>query len=120
MAQAETVGLGRTSVARSFVVILAALVALGTPRSALAQGADGGTFRIGATMSITGKAYSVQGGYGREGYLLCQKHLNAQGGLLGRPVELVIYDDESVDQRGFQTGQKAVTIQWQDGKQAVV
>ena len=29
--------------------------------------------RIGATMSITGKAYSVQGGYAREGYLLCQK-----------------------------------------------
>jgi hypothetical protein len=28
--------------------------------------------RIGATMSITGKAYSVQGRYGREGYLLCQ------------------------------------------------
>ena len=33
--------------------------------------------RIGATMSITGKAYSVRGGYGREGYLLCQKHVNA-------------------------------------------
>jgi hypothetical protein len=26
-------------------------------------------------MSITGKAYSVQGGYGREGYLLCLKHV---------------------------------------------
>jgi branched-chain amino acid transport system substrate-binding protein len=51
--------------------------------------------RIGATMSITGKAYSVQGGYGREGYLLCQKYLNTQGGLLGRPVEFLIYDDES-------------------------
>jgi branched-chain amino acid transport system substrate-binding protein len=46
-------------------------------------------------MSITGKAYSVQGGYGREGYLLCQKHVNAQGGVLGRPIEFVIYDDAS-------------------------
>jgi len=51
--------------------------------------------RIGASMSITGKAYSVQGGYGREGYLLCQKHVNAQGGVLGRPIEFVIYDDAS-------------------------
>src|SRR5712671_5805747 len=51
--------------------------------------------RIGASMSITGKAYSVQGGYGREGYLLCQKHVNAQGGVLGRPIEFVIYDDGS-------------------------
>jgi len=46
-------------------------------------------------MSITGKAYSLQGGYGREGYLLCQKHVNAQGGVLGRPIEFVIYDDGS-------------------------
>jgi branched-chain amino acid transport system substrate-binding protein len=28
--------------------------------------------------------------------------------------------DFAVDERGFQVGQKAVTIQWQDGKQAVV
>jgi branched-chain amino acid transport system substrate-binding protein len=26
----------------------------------------------------------------------------------------------SVDERGFQTGHKAITIQWQDGKQVVV
>jgi len=51
--------------------------------------------RIGVSLSITGKQYSVQGGYGREGYLLCQKHVNAQGGVLGRPVEFVIYDDGS-------------------------
>jgi branched-chain amino acid transport system substrate-binding protein len=51
--------------------------------------------RIGATMSLTGKQYSLQGGYGREGYLLCEKHVNAQGGVLGRPIQFVIYDDES-------------------------
>jgi branched-chain amino acid transport system substrate-binding protein len=65
--------------------------------------------RIGATMSITGKAYSVQGGYGREGYLLCQKHLNAQGGLLGRPVELVIYDDESDEKTAARLYEKLIT-----------
>jgi branched-chain amino acid transport system substrate-binding protein len=31
-----------------------------------------------------------------------------------------ILGEFAVDGRGFQTGQKAVTIQWQDGKQAVV
>src|SRR5260221_13826557 len=51
--------------------------------------------RIGASLSITGKQYSVQGGYGREGYLLCQKHVNAEGGVLGRSIEFVIYDDGS-------------------------
>src|SRR5262245_1534059 len=65
--------------------------------------------RVGATMSITGKAYSVQGGYGREGYLLCQKHLNAQGGLLGRSIELVIYDDESDGKTAAHLYEKLIT-----------
>src|SRR5689334_12855388 len=51
--------------------------------------------RIGASMSLTGKAYSVQGGYRREGHLLCQKQTNAKGGVLGRPIEFVIHDDGS-------------------------
>jgi len=31
-----------------------------------------------------------------------------------------VLGDFAVHERGFQVGQKAVTIQWQDGKQAVV
>jgi branched-chain amino acid transport system substrate-binding protein len=27
--------------------------------------------------------------------LLCQKHVNAKGGVLGRPIEFMIYDDGS-------------------------
>src|SRR5215216_6870339 len=50
--------------------------------------------RIGATMSLTGNS-SIQGGYGREGYLFCQKHVNELGGVLGRQIEFVIYDDGS-------------------------
>src|SRR5215203_442156 len=50
--------------------------------------------RIGATMSLTGNS-SIQGNYGREGYLFCQKHVNEQGGILGRSIEFVIYDDAS-------------------------
>jgi branched-chain amino acid transport system substrate-binding protein len=50
--------------------------------------------RIGATMSETG-SFATQGGPARNGYLLCQKHVNAQGGLLGRNVEFLIYDDQS-------------------------
>jgi len=50
--------------------------------------------RVGATMSQTG-AYSTQGVPARNGYLLCQKHVNAKGGLLGRKIEFLIYDDQS-------------------------
>src|SRR5262245_44196183 len=50
--------------------------------------------RIGATTALTGEA-SIQGGYVREGYLLCQKHANEKGGVLGRQIEFVMYDDQS-------------------------
>src|SRR5215213_4352627 len=59
------------------------------PSAGLAQ-----PIRIGATMAITGDS-AIQGGYSREGYLLCQKHVNEKGGVLGRQIELVIYDDAS-------------------------
>jgi branched-chain amino acid transport system substrate-binding protein len=50
--------------------------------------------RIGATMSVTGP-YNIQGVPARNGYLLCQKHVNETGGILGRKIEFVIYDDTS-------------------------
>src|SRR3989442_14299015 len=74
-----------------FTVVLFSAFVVGAPWPSMAQQ----PIRIGVSLSITGKQYSVQGGYGREGYLLCQKHVNAQGGVLGRPLEFVIYDDGS-------------------------
>src|SRR6266511_541386 len=64
--------------------------------------------RLGVSLSITGKQYSVQGGYGREGYLLCQKHVNAQGGVLGRPIEFVIYDDGSDEKTAVRLYEKLI------------
>ena len=64
--------------------------------------------RIGASLSLTGKEYSVQGGYCREGYLLCQKHENAQGGVLGRSIELVIYDDRSEEATAVRNYEKLI------------
>lgn len=63
---------------------------LWAPSAGLAQQ----PIRIGATTALTGEA-SIQGGYVREGYLLCQKHANEKGGVLGRRIEFVIYDDAS-------------------------
>lgn len=50
--------------------------------------------RIGATMSKTG-AYATQGIAAANGYQLCEQHINASGGVLGRPIEFTILDDES-------------------------
>jgi len=50
--------------------------------------------KIGASMSLTGK-YARTGVYTKDGYELWAEQINNQGGLLGRNVEFVIYDDQS-------------------------
>src|SRR5262245_63719245 len=72
--------------------------------------------RIGASMALTGK-YALQGGYGRDGYQLCQKHLNAKGGVLGRPVEFVIRDDASDEKAAMGVYDKLIR---DDGVDAVI
>jgi len=86
-----------------FTVPFAALI-VGLPGLSLAQA----PIRIGASLSTTGN-YSAQGGYQREGYLLCQKHVNAQGGVLGRPIEFVIYDDGSEEKTVVRLYEKLIT-----------
>jgi branched-chain amino acid transport system substrate-binding protein len=50
--------------------------------------------RIGASIPLTGQ-FSQQGKAAQEGYKVWQAMVNANGGLLGRQVELVIKDDAS-------------------------
>jgi len=50
--------------------------------------------RIGATLSLTGPL-ATQGTAARNGYLLCEDVLNEAGGVLGRPISLLIEDDAS-------------------------
>ena len=86
-----------------FFVMLVGVFILGGPPSLAQQ-----PIRVGVSLSLTGKQYSVQGGYGREGYLLCQKHVNAQGGVLGRPIQFVIYDDASDEKTAVQLYEKLI------------
>ena len=75
---------------RAFLAALAALIALATFDQAFA--AD--PIKIGFSMAVTG-AFA---GNGKAALLATQmwaEHQNAKGGLLGRPVELVFYDDQS-------------------------
>ena len=67
-----------------------------------------GSIRIGASLSLTG-TYAEPGRYNHEGYQLCQKDLNAKGGLLGRKIEFVVYDDQSVPATGVRLYEKLIT-----------
>src|SRR5580765_5824809 len=89
---------------QSLVVVLFTALVIGAAPSLAQQ-----PIRIGVALSITGKAYSVQGNYAREGYMLCQKHANAQGGVLGRSLQFVIHDDTSDEKTAARLYEKLIT-----------
>jgi len=88
---------------RSLIVVLLGIL-MAAPAPVLAQA----PIRIGASISATG-SYAKPGAYGREGYLLCQKQVNEQGGILGRKIEMVIYDDRSDPQTAVRLYEKLIT-----------
>jgi branched-chain amino acid transport system substrate-binding protein len=89
---------------KAFGALVAVLAVLDAGLPAGAQG----PIRIGASLSLTG-TYAQPGRYQHEGYKLCQKDLNARGGLLGRKVELVVYDDQSLPATGVRLYEKLIT-----------
>ncbi len=66
-----------------------------------------GPIRFGGSVSLTGRL-AVDGGHMQQGYQLWAKHVNAKGGLLGRPVELVLYDDRSDPQTSVNLYQQLI------------
>ncbi len=64
--------------------------------------------KIGASISVTG-TYAKLGGYTQDGYLMCAKEVNEKGGLLGRKLEFVIYDDRSDAATAIKLYEKLIT-----------
>jgi branched-chain amino acid transport system substrate-binding protein len=90
-------------VANSVLLVLAlALTACapqtGSPLNAPSSGAPAASqpnpLRIGASMSLTGQ-YARTGKEVMQAYELWRDQVNAKGGILGRQVQLVTYDDQS-------------------------
>src|SRR5438552_8107242 len=88
----------------AILTVVVMVLGLGVSLVADAQG----PVRIGASLSLTG-TYAKLGKSQQEGYQLCQKDLNAKGGLLGRKVEFVVYDDQSLPPTGVRLYEKLIT-----------
>jgi branched-chain amino acid transport system substrate-binding protein len=87
--------------ARSGITLVAvAALAIAAPACGIGGGDDGSSddssepITIGASLPLTGE-FSQPGQAAKEGYEVWQEMINAEGGLLGRDVELVIKDDAS-------------------------
>ena len=68
------------------------LFGLGFP--ILAHGTEKKPILIGATVSLEGK-YKEPSSMIRDAFKMWEKQVNERGGLLGRPVKLILYDDKS-------------------------
>ena len=64
--------------------------------------------RIGASLSQTG-AYAALGHNRLRGYQLCVKQMNNKGGVLGRKLELAVYDDGSDPTTAVRLYEKLIT-----------
>ena len=93
-----------TSWKRLAPAALAGIVFASLPLPAAAQT----PIKIGASMSVTG-TYAKPGTYQKQGYDVCIDELNAKGGILGRKVELVIYDDQSNPATAVRLYEKLIT-----------
>src|SRR3989454_9891449 len=64
--------------------------------------------KIGASLALTG-TYAKPGTYQKEGYDVCAEEVNGKGGLLGRKIEFVLYDDQSNPATGVKLYEKLIT-----------
>ena len=76
----------------SLRIIIVLILSLSMP--SFAQEDESRPILIGATVSLEGK-YSEPSSMVRNAFKLWQQEVNNRGGLLGRPVNLILYDDKS-------------------------
>jgi branched-chain amino acid transport system substrate-binding protein len=88
------------------VFAVAGLVALASAVAPVAEAQP--PIRIGASLAQTG-VYAALGQNQLRGYQLCVKHMNEKGGVLGRKLELVLYDDGSDPATAVRLYEKLIT-----------
>ena len=69
----------------------------------------GDPIKIGGSLPLTGLA-SEQAKWVKAGYEAWADDVNKKGGLFGRPVKLIIYDDESSADKAVTYYERAITV----------
>ena len=64
--------------------------------------------KIGVTQPLTG-AFAASGNYVAQGAKIAEDHINAQGGVLGRKIQLVIEDNKSNPTEAVATAEKLIS-----------
>ena len=81
-----------SAIGAAAIIAMTAVAAVAAPSPAAAQ--SGPPIKIGYSMALTG-GLAPNGRSGLLAQKIWEEDINAKGGLLGRPVRLVYYDDQS-------------------------
>ncbi len=90
----------------SFCMIF--LTSLGFGQAAK-TGQTAAPIKIGGAVSLTGP-WAETGKWVKEGYDLWMEEVNKRGGILGRPVEMIVYDNESDTDKAVTYYERAITV----------
>ena len=88
----------------SVAAVLAVFLVFGTLRTSVAK-----PIKIGGSLPETG-IFSEAAKWIKRGYDAWLEDVNNKGGLLGRPVEMIIYDDESAPAKAVTYYERAITV----------
>ncbi len=101
----------------SVIGIIAVIIAIVSGvRHSKAPQANANPIKIGAVLSLTGSA-APWGEYAKNGIDLAVKEINANGGINGRPVQVVIEDDNTDGKQSVSAWNKLATV---DGVQGII
>ncbi len=89
-------------------ILLCCTLLLGLCQPSFLQAAEKAPIRVGATVSLSGK-FQILSYMVRNGYQLWAEEINRSGGLLGRKIELIFYDDKSSRDRVLELYEKLIT-----------
>jgi branched-chain amino acid transport system substrate-binding protein len=96
----------------SILLIVFASLVIASPafsQPAKTAAPSGEPIKIGGSLPLTGLA-SEQAKWVKAGYEAWADDINKKGGLLGRPVKLIIYDDESSPDKAVTYYERAITV----------
>jgi len=88
-------------------LLLATSPAFGQAAPPASQGAS--PIKIGGSLPLTG-LFSESAKWIRAGYEFWEQDINRRGGLLGRPVKMIVYDDEGNVDKSVTYYERAVTV----------
>jgi branched-chain amino acid transport system substrate-binding protein len=105
---------GNHKMKRILVTIFVALLTVALTSSGFSQTAKtakpaGNPIKIGGSLPLTG-IYSESAKWIKAAYEYWEQDINNRGGLLGRPVKMIIYDDESNVDKAVTYYERAITV----------